>query len=408
MASDAALRDRGPGRRVEAARVADLVRRLVAVDSINPMLVPGAPGERAIAELLAAECRGAGLEVRVDEVQPGRWNTTAWLRGASPGGRCLLLNGHIDTVDVDAMRAAGVDPFAGRFDRDRVYGRGAYDMKAGVAAMVEAARAVAAAGLGTGEMILTFVCDEEYASIGTADVVRRLAAAGARRPDAAIVTEPTALDICVAHKGFVWARFVTVGRSAHGSRHEDGEDAIVRMGRVLVELERLDREVLPRRRHPLLGRPSIHASPVRGGLGLSTYPDRCELDVERRTLPGEGDDAIASELAAVLDAARAAAPNLGGSVELLLSRPPFEIDPGQPVVEVLVDVARAERGVAPRIVGQAPWFDAALLGAAGIPTVMFGPDGAGAHAADEWADLPSTVSCARALANVADAFCGRT
>jgi acetylornithine deacetylase len=305
----------------------------------------------------------------------------------------------MDTVAVTGMR----DPFSAEVIRDRLYGRGAYDMKASLAAMLEAGRAVVARGLPAGELALAFVIDEEYESLGTADFVRRELAA--HHADGAIVTEPTALDVCVAHKGFVWARIETGGRAAHGSRHAEGDDAIARMGHVLAALDRLDRDVLPRRVHPLLGRASIHASTVAGGLGLSTYPDRCVLEVERRTLPGESDDEIVAELSRLLDEARRASPGLSGRVEMLLSRPPFEITPDAPVVRALIDSVRAVQGGTPRLIGDAPWFDAALLGQAGIPTVMFGPAGAGAHAAEEWVDLPSAVTCAQVLAEVALRFC---
>ncbi len=390
---------------IEREHLTGLLRRLVATDSINPALVPGALGEGAIARVLADGCAAAGLDVRLDEVAPGRFNVVARVTGRRPGRR-LMFNGHMDTVAVTGMR----DAFSAEVIGDRLYGRGAYDMKGSLAAMLEAGRAVAAHGLPAGELVVAFVVDEEYESLGTADLVKReltgRPAGGPIRPaDAAIVTEPTALDVCIAHKGFVWARIETGGRAAHGSRHAEGDDAIARMGHVLAALDRLDREVLPRRVHPLLGRASIHASTIVGGLGLSTYPDRCVLEVERRTLPGERDDGIVAELSRLLDEARHASPGLSGSVEMLLSRPPFEIAPDAPVVRALIDSVGAVQGSAPRLIGDAPWFDAALLGQAGIPTVMFGPAGAGAHAAEEWVDLPSAVTCAEVLADVALRFC---
>jgi acetylornithine deacetylase len=305
----------------------------------------------------------------------------------------------MDTVAVTGMP----DPFSAAIVGDRLYGRGGYDMKGSLAAMLEAGRAIAARGLPSGELVLAFVIDEEYESLGTADLVRR--ELEGHPADGAIVTEPTSLDVCVAHKGFLWARIETAGRAAHGSRFAEGDDAVARMGHVLVALDRLDREVLPRRTHPLLGRGSVHASTVAGGLGLSTYPDRCVLEVERRTLPGERDEEIVGELSRLLDEARRASPGLSGSVTVMLSRPPFEVTPDAPVVRALVDAVSRVRGSAPRLIGDAPWFDAALLGQAGIPTVMFGPAGAGAHAAEEWVDVPSVVTCAEVLVEVAMRFC---
>ncbi|MGH2372482.1 MAG: M20/M25/M40 family metallo-hydrolase [bacterium] len=381
--------------RADPRRVCDLLRRLVAVDSINPSLSSDGRGEEAIARLIAAECRAAGLHARLDEVVSHRHNVVVHITGRRPGRR-LMFNGHMDTVGVAGMR----DPFGGRAEGGRLYGRGAYDMKGSLAAMIEAGRLVADGGLPAGELVLAFVIDEEYESLGTADLLRR------ERADAAIVTEPTALDLCLAHRGFVWARIETAGRAAHGSRYADGDDAIVRMGHVLAALDRLEREELPRRTHPLLGRASIHASTIGGGLGLSTYPDRCVLELERRTLPGETDEAIAAELHRIVEAAARASPGLAAHVEVLLSRPPFEIAADAPIVRSLVESTSAVRGRPPRFVGELPWFDAALLGAAGIPTAMFGPAGAGAHAAEEWVDLPSVVTCADVLADVALRYCG--
>lgn len=390
--------DRVEEGRVDQHRLTDLLRRLVAVDSVNPSLVPHARGEGEIAALVARECRQAGLEVHIDEVAAGRPNVIARVRGRDPGRR-LLLNGHTDTVGVEGMR----EPFAGVVLGRQLFGRGAYDMKASLAAMVEAGRVLARGGLAAGELVLAFVVDEEYASIGTADLIRRYPAGALA--DAAIVTEPTALEVCVAHKGFVWARIEIRGRAAHGSQYRQGDDAIARMGHVLVALDRLEREVLPQRRHPLLERPSVHASTIRGGLGPSTYPDRCILELERRTLPGETDEIVMAELQRVVEEAARSSPGLDGRVEILLSRPPFEIPHDAPIVRVLAEGVRQVRGQPPRLVGEFPWFDAALLGEAGIPTVMFGPAGAGAHAEQEWVDLLSVTTCAEVLVEAARRFC---
>lgn len=383
--------------RADRARVVRVLQTLVATPSVNPSLAPGGAGEGAIAEVIAAECRAMGLMVRVDEVAPGRPNVVARLAGRRAGPR-LLLCGHTDTVSAAGM----ADPFSGRVAGDRLYGRGAYDMKGGVAAILEAARLVADAGLPAGELVAAFVVDEEYASLGAADLVSR------ERADAAVITEPTALDVCVAHKGFLWARLQTAGRAAHGSRYDAGDDAITRMGHVLVALDRLEREILPQRTHPLLGRASLHAATIEGGLGWSTYPDRCLLTVERRLLPGERDADVLAELEEVLRQAAERSPGLQGRVELVMSRPPFEVAPDAPVVRALVASVQAASGRTPRLVGEHPWFDAALLGAAGVPTVMFGPAGTGAHAAEEWVDVPSVVTCAEVLADLTRRWCTAT
>jgi acetylornithine deacetylase len=319
------------------------------------------------------------------------------LRGADPArGRSLLLNGHTDTVGAAGMAA----PFTPVLRGDRLYGRGASDMKAGLAAMVGAVAAVrAAGGRPRGDVLLTFAVDEEDASIGTAAIAQT------HRADAAIVTEPTGLRICVAHKGFVWATIRTEGRAAHGSDYASGIDAIVHMGRVLHGIELMDREVLARRSHPLLGRPSIHASVISGGEGPSTYPPSCALIVERRTLPDESIEDVREELEAVLAGVHEGDPQVRASLEITLGRPGLEVDRGADIVRALHGAAERRMGTAPEHVGMSPWFDAALLAEVGIPTVIFGPSGGGWHGEEEYVDVPSVATCAGILAETIMDFC---
>lgn len=362
----------------------DLLCDLVAIDSTNPTLVPGGAGESEIAAFVARWLERAGLEVEVDEAAPGRPNVVGWARGRGKG-RSLLLNGHVDTVGASGMTA----PHSPRIQGSRLFGRGAYDMKAGVAAAMLAAAETKRLGL-AGDVGVACVVDEEAESVGTEALTR------AARADAAIVTEPTALDICTAHKGFVWAEIETSGRAAHGSRPDLGVDAIARMGRVLASIESLGESLAAGPRHPLAGTGSVHASTIEGGRELSTYPEHCLLRVERRTIPGETDDNIEAELAAVAGDR--------GSVRLTFSRAPLETDASEPIVEVLARQVRAV-GREPALVGEPFWTDASLLAAAGIPTVLFGPGGEGAHAEVEWVDLDEYEFCIQALVLTAQEFC---
>jgi acetylornithine deacetylase len=382
-----------------SSSVADLLARLVAIDSRNPALAPGAPGEAALATAVADFLRAAGLEVAWVEPQPDRPSVVGRLRGTG-GGRALLLNGHLDTVGFGGM----ADPTVPRIDNGRLYGRGAYDMKGGLAAILHAAATLAQGPRLRGDLIVTAVADEEYASLGTEAVLAYLGSEAAGI-GGAIVTEPTDLQICVAHKGFAWATFTTQGRAAHGSRRADGIDAIAHMGRVLVALERLDAALQERRAHPLLGHASLHASLIAGGTELSTYPAHCELQVERRTLPGETPAACAAEFAAIVDALHAADPHFNGTATITFARPPLETPGDSPIVQALATAATGTLGAAPPLVGATFWMDAALLGAAGIPSVAFGPRGAGLHADSEWVDLTSAEACATALVSTARAFC---
>ncbi len=380
---------------IDRGYLLDVLRRLIAINSINPSLSPGAPGEAQIAGCLAELCRDLGLDVQIAEAAPGRPNVVATLRGEGRG-RSLLLNGHVDTVSVEGMDR----PFAPYEREGRVYGRGAYDMKGSLAAMLAATAAIRAQHRLRGDLMLAFVADEEYASLGTEALVRTA------RADAAIVTEGTELQIGIAHKGFAWVQFETAGVAAHGSRYDEGRDAIAAMGSVLVELRRLETMRLPQHRHPLLGRASVHASLIEGGEGLSTYPSRSVLRVERRTLPGEMAADIEAEMREVLQRAVGADAVAEGKVGVFFFRPAYEIEPHAPVVLALSAAGQRVLGAPLRVIGLSPWMDSAILGTAGIPTVIFGPSGAGAHAAEEYVDVKSVVRCAQVLAQTAVQFCG--
>ncbi len=370
-----------------------LLADLVAIDSVNPDLVPGARGEGEIAGFVQAWMARAGMETHIDEAAPGRPSVVGIVRG-SGGGRSLMLNAHLDTVGVEGME----HPHSPRVEGNRLYGRGAYDMKGSLAAMLEAGRRLTARPP-RGDVILTAVCDEEYASIGTASVLKRW------RADAAIVTEPTGLDICVGHKGFIWFDIESQGVAAHGSKPELGVDAIAKIGRVLTAIEDLNAKIRSVQRHPLLGSGSIHASLISGGRELSTYPERCLLSIERRTVPGETLEEASSQIQAILSDARRQDLRACYEVRSTLVREPFEVDPAEGSVQILRARVAAERGVEPRFYGDTPWMDSALTSAAGIPTVVFGPGGGGAHAAVEWSNLDEVAVAARVLETVAIEFC---
>jgi acetylornithine deacetylase len=371
-----------------------LLRDLVAIDSVNPTLVPGAAGEAAIARRLSEEFETIGLGVEVQHVAPGRPNVVATREGRARG-RSLMLCGHIDTVGVAGMST----PFDPVEHDGRLYGRGAQDMKSGVAAMIDAVRVVAASGgLAAGRVVVACVVDEEHSSIGADALVSRW------RADAGVVTEPTDLDIAVAHKGFEWSEIRTLGRAAHGSRPGEGVDAIFHMGRVLVALQELDRRLQAGPRHPRLGTASLHGSLIDGGRELSSYPDLCTLQLERRTLPGEPAGALASEVDALLAALSAADPAFAGRAQTLFSRPPYEIDAAHPLPVSLASAARAA-GCRADTIGMSFWTDAAVMGQAGIPSVLFGPIGAGLHGVEEWVELESVRRCRDALIGLIRDWC---
>lgn len=357
-----------------------LLAELVAIDSVNPGLVPGGAGEAEIAAFVAAWLERAGLEVELADAAPGRPNVVGRARGRGRG-RTLLLNGHLDTVGYAGM----ADPLVPRVEGRRLYGRGACDMKAGLAAiMLAGAHAVRTRP--AGDVVVAAVVDEELSSIGSEALVGKLHA------DGAVVAEPTGLDIGIAHRGFVWLEAETAGRAAHGSRPDLGEDAIVAMGPALAGLARLDRELRGRDPHPLVGTASVHASTIAGGGEWSTYPHSCVLSVERRTLPGETPDHAAGELRALLPER--------SEVHMVLVRDPLEISPADPLAAALLAAAGT------RVVGLPFWTDAALFAAAGIPSVVFGPGGGGLHELVEWADLDELDRAVEVFCELVDRFCG--
>lgn len=370
-----------------------LVSDLVAIDSVNPALVPGGAGEGAIADRVAHELRSAGLDVAVQDAAPGRPNVIGVLESAT-SGPSLMLCGHSDTVGVAGMEA----PFAPVVRGDRLYGRGSQDMKGGVAAILAAAHDLARDGLPAGRLVVAIVADEEHLSLGADALVREWGA------DAAVVTEPTDLTIATGHKGFAWIEIVVHGRAAHGSRPREGRDAILRMGRVLSGLERLDRELQQRLEHPLLGTGSLHASLVEGGRELSSYPDRCVLQMERRLLTGEPEDTALREVVAVLAALRAEDPEFEASARLTFGRPAYETPAGHRLPDLIED-ALAAQGRAAQRGGVTFWTDAAVLGHAGIPSVVFGPGGAGLHSLEEHVRLSEVAACRDALVALARAYC---
>ncbi|MEK7786487.1 MAG: ArgE/DapE family deacylase [Chloroflexota bacterium] len=370
---------------------------LIRTNSINPSLVPGGAGEAAIARVVADSFQRIGLEVAIYEAMPGRPSVVGTLKGKG-GGKSLMLNAHMDTVGVDGMP----DPFTPTPRDGKMFGRGAYDMKGSLAACLAAAKALAEGAKGSlrGDLLIAAVADEEYASLGTAEVIKHCKA------DSAIVTEPTEMEICLAHKGFIWIEVETLGRAAHGSRFDEGLDANMMMGRFLAELGKLERALRSRKRHPLVGPPSLHAAILQGGTELSMYAANCKLQIERRTIPGETEAQVIGELQAIVDRLSAADPAFKATIKTLLIRHSFEVSADAPIVKALAQASTDLLVKPPPFVGRPFWMDAALLAAAGVDTVIMGPTGAGAHAKEEWVDLGSVQEMAHILAQTAMYYCG--
>jgi acetylornithine deacetylase len=382
-----------------AAETIELLCDLTAIDSVNPSLVPGAAGETEIAGFIAAWAQDQGLEVTRIEDTPGRPSVLVSSHGKGGGtGKTLMLCGHTDTVGVGEMTNA----LAPVVDGDRIYGRGVYDMKGGLAAALIACREADRLNL-EGRVVVAAVADEEHSSLGVQGVLRNL------YPDAAIVIEPTELTVATAHRGFVWTQINVVGVAAHGSRPHLGRDAILKTGPILVALADLN-EQLRTRQHPRLGRGFVHGGLIAGGREASTIPDSCVLTIERRTLPGETQADVEADIEADIEAllarCRTADPDLNAAATTTLARPPFEIADHHDFVQTVAEAAQQALKRPAGLAGVSYWADASLIADAGIPTVLYGPSGDGAHAIVEWASATSTIDCTHTLLQVATNFCG--
>ncbi|MEO7217969.1 MAG: ArgE/DapE family deacylase [Gemmatimonadaceae bacterium] len=375
---------------------AELTAKLIAIDSRNPTLVPDAPGEHQAAFFLGRLLEDWGFRVELQAVVAGRFNMIARGGRANPASKSIMLNGHLDVVGVEGMTHP---PFSPTVADGMMYGRGSADMKSGIASMCVAARDAVAAGI-DGEVVVALVVDEEFESLGT----RALVASGLRT-DAAIIGEPTRLALCPAHRGFVWVRLDVRGRAAHGSRYDIGVDAITHAGLIIAELDRYQRESLQQPTHPLLGRGSLHMSLISGGSGLSTYPDLCTVEMERRTLPGETEQTFLNEISAALAIVKAHRPDLNVEVSLTTSQRPSDVSPSEPVMIAMLDALNDEQ-LPTRVEGLSAWTDAALLNEAGIPAICFGPgDIALAHSATEYVPLTEIESATRVLGRFVRSWC---
>lgn len=382
---------------VDPMETIELLKNLIRINSVNPSLVEGAPGESQIAEFIADFMEDIGLETKLMEVEKNRPNVVGVLKGVSDGP-FLMLNGHTDTVGIEYME---MSPFEPVVEGNKIYGRGACDMKGGLAAMLSAAKAIIDSGIKLkGNVIIAAVVDEEYTSIGTERLIKDHTA------DAAIVCEPTELQVAIAHKGYVWSKIETHGKAAHGSRPETGVDAIMKMSKFLIEIEKLQRKIFPTKTHRLVGPPSVHASLIEGGRELSTYPDYCKLQIERRTVPGENVNAVKEEIQNILDKLSKEDPQFEASFDIIFSRGPIEVSPDIEISQKLRHAILKITGGEPRYIGVSGWLDSEILYNAGVPVVVFGPGELEcAHSAVEYTYLDQVITAAKILSQTIVNFC---
>jgi acetylornithine deacetylase len=370
----------------------ELLHELVRINSVNPMLEANAPGETQIAAFVRDWCVSRQLETLLLEPVKGRPSVIAMARGRG-GGRSLMLNAHLDTVGVTGM----VDPFTPRIENGFLFGRGACDMKASLAVCLRTLERARDLHL-RGDVILTAVSDEEHGGIGTESVLEVCTA------DAAILTEPTGLQICVAHRGFAVFEIEITGRASHSSQPELGLNAINGLGWVLAGIEALNQNLERREAHPLLGHGHAQATMVAGGSALFTTPDRASISLERRTRPGETRDVIESEVRELLEQIRNQHPQFEANFSTLLHREPFSVESQSPILQTVTRALQAH-GLEPKMTGAPYWMDSALIAAKGIPTVILGPTAHDLHGANERVDLSEIETLEQVLLAVIQDFC---
>jgi len=379
-----------------------LCQVMVAIPSVNPELEAGGAGEEALARQCAHWLEDWGYEVQLSEPSPDRWNVLAQL-GRGQAGKRLILSGHLDTVGVEGMSS---DPFGGEVREGMVWGRGTCDMKGGLAIILATAAQAADKGEfagpeSDGALVVALSADEEHASVGMQELME-----SGLVGDAAVVCEPTSLGIMPAHKGFLWIDAEFEGCAAHGSRPDEGVDAIVHAGCYLAALKELEARLGQGPEHPLLGFPSFHAGTIEGGTAPSVYPQDCKVVLERRTLPGEEPRAILQEFQEVLESLSKENPQIRGTLKPGLFRPGTEVSGDSPLVRLL-SASLAAEGVRPVMEGMTAWVETAFFNEAGIPAVCFGPGSiAQAHAAVEWVSVEELEIGTRVLYRFAESFFG--
>ena len=377
--------------------VAKLLKKLIQIKSVNPNTENG-NGEAEISNFIADYLESSKIEVHTQSVTDDRFNVIGILKGEGKGPG-LMLNGHMDTVGVKGM---AIDPFKPSVKRDNIHGRGACDMKGGLAGMITAMKGLTDSGINLkGDLLFSGVVDEEYKSIGTEKLVKEYCS------DAVIIGEPTNLQIGLAHKGFVWIEIETYGKAAHGAVPEKGIDAIANMAKIISLIYSME-DTYAKKRHCLVGAPTIHASKIEGGTEWSLIPDFCRLEVERRTVPGEDSSTVVNEIRDILDKLTREDTLFTAKVKQVFERQPMETLPNEEIVRCLGAAFEDVRHMSPKIVGEPYWSDAALFsGSASTPTCLFGPGDIGlAHSPEEYVNLSEVVDSAKIYALAAQNFCG--
>ncbi len=369
----------------------ELTRQLIQIPTENP---PG--NEKKAVLFLKPILSKMGFRVRTYLSPKGRYNLVAEKRWGK-GGRTLLFNGHLDVVPSGDPSQWKYPPFSGKLSKGRIYGRGASDMKGGIASFIHAVSMVNRSNidLGRGSLILHLVSDEEsHGHQGMGFLAQR----GRIKGDAAIVGEPTNLDLVIAQKGALWLKITTFGKSAHGSRPSQGINAIEKMMKLMERLNAIpfDKE------HPLLGRPTINIGKILGGSKINMVPDRCEIEVDRRLLPNETKKEALKEIQTTIDSIQTKDPLFKYLIEEIDYAEPSEIHPDEEIAQIGLEVAEGVLGEKPRVRGFSGFTDGRFyVNQFKIPTLIFGPGETDqSHTTDESIEGDALIKAAQIYARI--------
>lgn len=373
-----------------------MLAELISIESVNPTLIPAGSGEQAIARFIVDWLADVPVDVELASPKAGRPVVLARLRGTGQGPT-LCLNAHTDTVGFESWPREALVP---RVTGDQMSGLGASDDKGGCAAALHALRSIAQAGVRMrGDLLVALVCDAEGRSIGS-EYVAEIGGI-----DAAIVIEPQPIDhLVVEHQGFGWIELITHGVAAHGSAPESGVDAIVHMAEVITRLHRLDQTKFGAHPSLLNGRTVFHTATISGGTNYATYPDIARLGVKLGTQPGEHLSDRIAEIEAIFSEVSKGEPGFRADIEVKLNREPFVAKGHEKLQKAVAFAMEDVLGRKPQITGMNAWRDAAVMQAAGIPTLLIGSPGGNAHAANEWTSISDVVKLSEILSKAAAAF----
>lgn len=360
--------------------------RLVQISTENP---PG--NEKAAAQFLKPLLAKMGFETKTVLSPKGRWNIVAERRWGK-GGRTLIFNGHLDVVPAGNPSQWKYPPFEGKLSKGKIYGRGASDMKSGIASFIHALSMIdrSKIRLHQGGVVLHLVSDEEsHGRQGMGFLTQR----GGIRGDAALVGEPTDLQPVIAQKGALWLRVSTLGKSAHGSRPHLGVNAVEKMMKLMERLNSVPLE----KEHPLLGKPTLNIGTIHGGTKINIVPDRCEIEADRRMLPGEKKEEVLREMKETLHSLHSGDPHFQYQMEEIDFAEPSEVNPEEEIVKIAVDAIQEVVGTKPSLRAFSGFTDSRFyINQCHIPTLVFGPGQVDqSHTTDESVEVEALVQAAR-------------